>query len=381
MPAPLPSLSSIEPRSREWLLTNQDPGGGWSEHPGGRLSALNTAEVVLALTGSGIQAGNAHIRKAVAFLYAERPEVVAPDSGCWTRSVAVGPGRARDIPDLARTCFVIRALVSGGEDPHTSGVRSGIEWLARRQNGDHGWGYQRGEASAILPTCFALIALIRTADSTANNAWRDAIGWGLEYLTTACRNKSGSSGSGHLEAAHTVHLVLVLQAARESGFSVHPTAENDALAWLLRWPDKAMSTVEEVIAIDPQGQGNYGFLFAMDALLVLALGRSLVPDHRKTRLWSDVQRSLYGRWDEGSGGLFGQRVTSWSTAAGLTAIALTARELTHIPALPSEDPSGLKVGGFILFFAVVLVGALLYLSVEGFTILQASFLGFLMLAC
>ena len=195
------------------------------------------------------------------------------------------------------------------------------------------------------------------------------------------RNKSGSFGEGALEAAHTIHAVLVLQSARECEFNVHPTAENDAIGWLLRRPDSAMSTVEELIAIDPAGEANYGFLFAMDALLLRALGRSAVTNHRKTRLWSDVQRSVNSRFDENSGGLYGQRVFSWSTAAGLYAIASTQRELTRIPALPPEDPSGVKVGGFILAFAIVLVIAMAYLSTKGFTLLQALFLGFLMVAC
>jgi hypothetical protein len=381
MPAQLPSLTTLEPRMREWLLANQDPAGGWAEHPGARLSVLNTAEVVLSLTSAGVKAGDPQIQRAVEFINGEQRAIEPPDRGCWTRTIATGAGGSREVPDIIRTCLAVRALVSGGEVPEKSQARAGIDWLIGRQNQDHGWGYQRDQQSAILPTAFALIALIRTAETAATNPWRETVTRGLEFLTRL-RNRSGSFGTAPLEAVHTIHAALVLQAARECEFSVHPSAERDAIAWLLRHPDDAMSVVEETITIDPQHHGNYGFLFAADALLLVVLGRSTIADHRKTQLWGTVQRSVTSRFDENSGGLYGQRVFSWSTAHGLYAITLTGRELTQIPASPPEDPTGLKVGGFILLFAVILVLTLLYLSSrEEFTVLHATFLGFLMLAC
>lgn len=378
MPATLPSLTKVQPPAIKRLLSTQDPTGGWAEHPGARLSPMNTAEVVLALTSANVAAGDPLIKKAVVFLYAQRKPLPAPDDGCWSRSTG-GAGATRDTPDIIRTCLVARALVSAGEEAGSSNVRSAFNWLVKRQNADAGWGFRRGEPSAILPTCFTLLALIRTAQNSKLNLWADEINRALQRLM-GFRNNSGSFGTGLLQAAHTIHAVLVLQAARECEFAILATAESEAIRWLLDQPDDAMSTVEEEIAIDAEREANWGFTFTMDALLLAALGRSSMPDHRKTDFWTRVQRSVYGNFDETSGGLYGKRVFSWSTAAALYAISLTEAQLAEIPATPPEDPSGTKVGNWILALALALMLTMVYLR-QNFNLLQALFLGFLMLAC
>jgi hypothetical protein len=91
---------------------------------------------------------------------------------------------------------------------------------------------------------------------------------------------------------------------------------------------------------------------------------------------------MIARFEEGSGGIYGQRVFSWSTGAGLYAIAETEQTAAPVPGLPPEDISGTKVGKFILAFAIILVGAVIYLSqTRTFTIMHASFFGLLMIAC
>jgi hypothetical protein len=378
-------LRSLADGSRKWLLDSQDPGsGGWAEHPGGRLSSLNTAEAIIALIVSGVEAGDPSISKAVAFLYRDRPTVLPPNEGCWARSAGTA-ANPRVIPDLVRTSVAISALVKAGEGPEVPAVRKAIEWVIDRQNranDDTGWSNQRGAKSKVIPTCFALVALMRLTVNAGQNEWREQIQRGLDQLTGRFRKPNSSFGDGASAAIHTIHAVLVLQSARECAFNVPPDAERKAIDWLLEYQDEALAPVEEIIDIDPEGDADYGFIFPNEALLIRVLGGSDDSRHRNTRLWNDVQRGLSLRYDERSYGFYGQRVFSWSTAAGLNAIASTERHLTSITARPAEDVQGGKVGNAILVFAVLLTCVVTYLSVSGkFKPLTAMTFVFLMLAC
>jgi hypothetical protein len=384
-----PSLQSFESRLCDRLLKTQDASGGWAEHPGGPLSPFNTAEAVLALSVArcnNVGDVQQHIRRGVEFLLKARDSqrLPPPDSGAWYRKGGVH-GHERLVPDVIRTSIVIGALINAGEPVDKPTVASAIEWLLNQQNApndDTGWAFQRSLKAEVLPTCFALLALIAASLSTEGKPWKDAIENGLKHLTEKLRNaKDGSFGSGILTAAHTIYACLVLQAARIGGFRINASAENEAIQWLLNNQDDALSPIEETIQIDPTDAANYPFMFTMEALLLRVLGNSQDGSHRETSLWLEVQRSVRANFDENTGGFYGQRVFSWSTANGLYAIKLSENNLKAIPPRPGEDPNGLKVGNAILPFVLVLVVVTTYLSVVGkFTVLLATFFWFLVVA-
>jgi hypothetical protein len=385
-----PSLRTLEPSLVGWLLDNQDLSGGWAEHKGGGLSTFNTAEAVMALAvadrvdpGENIQPA---IRKAVGFLLKERDSnpMIPPDAGAWYRTARVH-GQEHRAADIIRTAIIVGALSRAGEDMTV--MASAIDWLIKRQQNtddDSGWGYQRGEQSKILPTCFTLLALITASPTDGKGEAKNSIERGLKHLTEKLRNKDGSFGSRPLAAAHTIYACLVLQAARDRGFSTVAQIENNAITWLLKNQDDALAPVEELIEIDPKGVTNYPFMFTMEALLLRVLANSQNDTHRKTKLWLDIQRSMHGALDESTGGFYGRRVFSWSTANGLYAIRCSDAKLADIPGRePELEPrGGIKVGHAIMGLALVLVVVAVYLTNVGkFATLQAIFFGGLVLAC
>jgi Squalene-hopene cyclase C-terminal domain len=389
MAEPNPTLQSLESKLVEVLLNTQDHSGGWAEHPGGGLSPFNTAEVVMALSvADRVKAGAAlqqSINKALDFLIGERDHdpMVFPDAGAWYRKG--GPhGNQHKAPDIIRTALIIGAFSRAGESFERPELATALNWLVERQNKDSGWGYQRNKESRALPTCFALQSLIAASPSADKSPWKTQIENGLQYLTNKVHNPDGSFGNGILQAAHTIYSCLVLQAARSCGFRTVASAETDAIKWLLNNQDAALAPVEEKIEIDSTGAADYQFMFTMEALLLRVLANSQDEKDRQKQLWWDVQRSMHGAFDENTGGFYGRRVFSWSTANGLYAIKLSENNLKEIPPRPAEaeDSGRFKVGNLILIFALILVVATVYLTVVGkFTALQASFFWGLVLAC
>jgi hypothetical protein len=377
------SLASLEEKLRDLLLTTPDPHSGWGEHKGGSPSTLNTAEVILALASAGVSSGIEPIPSAVRFLVEAKSGTMPPDSGAWPRKVHDGHAD-RLVPDLMRTCLIVTALVAAGMTIEEDEVKTAIRWILDRQDAsESGWAYQRDKKGEVLPTCFALLTLMQTSGSDSSNRWRDSIEKGLECLAKF-RNRDGSFGVWPLTGAHTAYACLVLQTARSRDFKIRAKAERDGVAWLLDHPDEALAPVEEIFSIDPNpnGHANYPFMFTMDALMLRVLGNSADARHRQTDLWREVQRRLNENFDKASGGFYGRRVFSWSTAAGLYAIKLVERNLTEIQPRPAEDPRGTKIGNSILAFAILLVGCIVYLSAIGkFSYLLASVFGFLVLAC
>jgi hypothetical protein len=281
---------------------------------------------------------------------------------------------------------VISALVKGGKGLDIGPVQEAVRWLAERQNkhkGDHGWGFRPGDAGRLLPTCFAVLSFLRTSTTGDQNPWKEEIEEGLRFLVRKFKRPDGSFGEGSLQASHTIFAALALGAARDCGLSSNFPLEKRAIEWLLSEPDKALRSAEETIRIDPEegGDGDYGFHFQTEAFLLRVLGESALQEHRSTELWLRVQRSLSSNFDQNTGGFYGQRVFSWSTAAALHSIKLTERRLQEIPASPAEYP-GMKIGSVIVVLAVIIIGGVIYLSMEGhFGTLHAAIFGFLMLAC
>ncbi len=392
MPHENHSLHDLEPSLVQWLLDNQDASGGWGEHKGGALSTFNTGEAVMALAvadRTDRQDIQPAIRKAAEFLLKERDSrpLIPPDRGAWYRTAHGHGGEEHKAADIVRTAMIVGALSKAGEDPRT--ISSSVEWIVSRQNQsdtDCGWGYQRGATSKVLPTCFALLALISCATAEDKSPVTECIERGLKHLTQKMHNKDGSFGTGLLTAAHTIYATLVLQAARNRGFSTVAQVEHKAINWLLENQDDALAPIEEMIEIDCDEVTNYPFMFTMEALLLRVLANSQEEAHRETRLWLDVQRSMHGALDENTGGFYGRRVFSWSTANGLYAIRCSEEKLAAIPGREPEidvrRSGGLKIGYAIMLFGLILVVVAVYLTNAGnFGTLQAVFFGGLMLAC
>jgi hypothetical protein len=384
-----PTLRSFESKLVRRLLATQDASGGWGEHPGAILSPFNTAEAVLALSAASPVDGAAvqqSIRKALVYIYAQHEcePLPPPDSGSWWRASQVN-GEEHKVADIIRTSMVIGALINTGEGSEKPILAAAIAWLVGRQNatnGDTGWGFQRGMESKVLPTCFALLALMAASIANPTNPWKNSIELGLKRLTDVFRKADGSFDAGILAAAHTIYACLVLKAARVGGYSIVASAEKDAIRWLLNNQDDALSPVEEKIEIDPIAAADYSFTFMMEALLLRVLGNSQDAGDRETQLWLNAQRAMRDAYDDTTGGFYGRRVFSWSTANGLYAVRSSEHSLQPIPPRPAEDPGGIKVGNIILFLALVLIGAVVYLAaVDKFTILLAIFFGGLVLGC
>ncbi len=381
------TVQEVMERSSQWLLKAQDESGGWAERPGEKLSALNTAEAVISLLDArAVDAGDPRIQTALDFLKDHRGPSAGADRGAWHKEV----GNGRLIPDIVRTAFAVMALVKGGRDRGSAPVKDALEWLLGVQNqqaGDRGWGYSRGSPGAVFPTCLALLALVQAYGPDIDRcpggvSCKDAIEAGLGFLVAKYRNEDGSFGAQEpLLAAHTIYALLALQAARRCGLgpSAYLKTENEALRWLLRNPDKATRLVEETLDIAPGTKGtSYGFLFMTDSLLIRVLGDSADRRYRGSELARQVLLNLKERWDQGSGGFYGSRVFSWSTAKVLS--ALSDAGYSEFPVLRPESPQFTLGRVLIFIFALMLTGSVIYLtSVGGFHTLHALFFGFLVI--
>jgi peptidoglycan/LPS O-acetylase OafA/YrhL len=116
-------------------------------------------------------------------------------------------------------------------------------------------------------------------------------------------------------------------------------------------------------------------------LLLRALGNAQDASCRNTKLWIDVQRSMRAAYDDDTGGFYGRRVFSWSTANGLYAVRSSEPNLKDIPPRPAESPSSIKVGSIILVLVVLFGAGVVYLAHEDhFTTLVAFVFIVLLLA-
>lgn len=382
------TVQEVMERSGHWLLEAQDEAGGWAERPGEKPSALNTAEAVIALLDArAVVAGDPRIQKALDFLKAHRGPAQGADKGAWHKEV----GSGHLVPDLVRTAFATMAMIKAGRERGSEPVKDALEWLLEAQNrqqGDRGWGCSRGAPGAIFPSCLALLALLQAYGPDMDHCpeggrCKEAIEAGLGFLVAQCRNGDGSFGAQEpLVAAHTIYALLALQAARRCGLgpSAYLKLENEGLRWLVRHPDRATRLVEEDLDIAPGVKGaGYGFLFMTDSLLIRVLGDADDKTYRTSELARLTLLSLKERWDQRSGGFYGNRVFSWSTAKVLS--ALSDARYDKFPVLPPE-PSQFTLGRILIFgFALLLASAAVYLaSVGAFGTVHALFFGFLVIA-
>lgn len=380
-------------RAGKWLLNSREPAsGGWGEHLGREASILNTAEVLISLLdGEVLGVADPDTKAACNYLIGHRI-TVGQDQGAWVRELRKERGELlRVVPDIVRTAFVLEALIKAGYGYDEPAVAEALQWLTGRQMPNGGWGYRRDDQCDVLPTCFALTAMLEACKNKLG--FREQVGRGLDYLVSSCRTEYGSFSphGGLMEAVHTIRAALVLQKARRQRIGNYAKEESAAIRWLLENPDKARSLVEASITIDPvrdgcggnrnkQGCADYPFMFMTDALLVRLLFGSEDKEHQQSRLARAAMLSLRDKIDI-SGGISGHRIFSWSTAKGLAAlVAASEANVRELPA-PKPEYSGPTAGPVILVFAVTLAGLSVYLaSTRSFEVVHAIFFSFLMLA-
>ena len=373
-------LKEVMKKSANWLLKNQDPHtGAWADRAGEPASILNTAEAIIAiLDAHAVLPGDNQIQKGVQFLL-QHQCTNKPDKGAWAREILKNGGKLTHVPDMVRTSFTIRALIKAGTWVDTEPVKNAVDWLLAIRNKDNGWGYRRGTQSEPMPTCFALIALLEAYGAKMDECKQPAVA-GLEFLVNKYSNNSGSFGAKDpLEAVHTIYAALVLQAARCCELNSYPDKEEQAITWLLGNPDKSSKLVEGKIMIDADDQLNYDFLFMTHSLLIRVLAGSVNKEHHKSNLARETLITLRDKMDP-SGGFYGDRVFSWSTAKVLSALSMAMSNFKEFPER-SPEYSGPKAGILVWIFAILLSIFVVYLTIkDSFKLLHAGVFIFLMLA-
>lgn len=393
-------ITEIINHAGRWLEQQQDKESrGWGERRGGHVNVLNTAEAMIALIDSGVcHAGTGSIRGAVDFLL-KHQTLDGPDAGSWPRELTTDDGKTIDIPDLVRTAYAIQALIKAGKGIDEHPVRMALVWLlGRRNENTKGWSYARGKPDALMPTCFALNALLDAYDAYPG-AYQTQIQESLQHLVEAYYRDGGDEvrGSfgapGPLQGIHTIHAALVLQIARANNLNRYPEQEKQAVEWLLRNPDKAIRLREEWVEIDQNqvtdGQtGGYGFMVMADTLLMKLLLGSESIDDKKSALAQEAMHSLKDKIDESTGAFYGPRLFSWATAKALSALAVMQKHAgAEYPDLPARTPEsragsgGLKTGPVIIGLVTLLSGLGFYLMLnDKFGLLEFSFFVVMMLA-
>jgi hypothetical protein len=351
----------IKDAARTWLTEHQDESGGWAERPGGSVNVLNTAEVMLALFASGVDAGNPSIGKAVEFLLAHGRDVPEEDRGAWGRNVQ-HENSVRHIPDIVRTALAVRAMVKAGRKDEDE-VKDAIAWLLSRENSKkegYGWAYKRNGKSDFMPTCFALQALLEAYGAGAAPGLETPIKHGLTYLVDKQNKALGFfGGSDPMMGVRTIAAVLTLQAAARCKLSVYAAEEKLGIQWVLENPTQSRAVVEELATIDPNGEGDYGLLYMPKLLTVRFEG---LPSEAVRELLIDFDENF----DDASGGFYGRRIFSWATAQALQ--ALSASQLETLPqpepvflpepVEPERVSATVKLGvslGFLVIFTVTIV--------------------------
>ncbi|HEX8688666.1 MAG TPA: prenyltransferase/squalene oxidase repeat-containing protein [Solirubrobacterales bacterium] len=362
-----------------WLLSNRDKkAGGWAAIKGRSPSSLNTAEALLAIhqVQDWLPPVGGQVKSAAEFVKQQQTKE-GPDAGAWFRYL---DGKPR-CPDLARTSLAVEALIalSGTEPPPA--VALGVRWLLSVRNSDGGWGYRSDVSSEVLPTCFAVSALLSVAAAEAEDC-DSVIEKGLEFLVSRQRANGSFGAEDPLSGVRTAYAALCLQRGERCRLRADRDARDHAIAWLEANPVPALREVEETMEIDPDRddpRADYTFLFMSEALVVRLLSESPDRQVRTGQLAREAMEALYKAMAS-DGGFFGQRVYSWSTARAAYALAAARRNFHTFPEAgrPTEPR---KVGQVILFFLVLVLLSVVLLSlIGGFGAAQASVFALLVLA-
>jgi hypothetical protein len=272
-------------------------------------------------------------------------------------------------------------LIKSGVGLDDDSVKKGINWLLSvRSDTDRAWGSRKGIDSAVLPTCFALMALTE-AYKAGMEECKQTIDESLKFLIEKCHHSEGYFGDpGPLEGIQTIYAVLALQAARACQLNPYIDKEKEAIRWLLENPDKARKMVEWYVEIDSYYlDANYNYLFLTDSLLIRALSGSQVKEHRRSELARDTMADMKDKMDP-CGGFYGYRIFSWATAKAIFSMSKAKNEYGEFPVRRPEY-SGTKIGHILMGFIFVLLISVVVLTLKDmFNLLQAGTFFILMIA-
>ena len=378
-------------KAARWLLSQQDKyTGGWSPYYGGAVSALNTAEVIVALLDIDYHryVNNLQVVKGLNFLETSRCDK-GEHKGAWLRSVPRADEKVVPQPDIIRTSFAVQALIRTGRG-RTSAAQEGLDWIIKVYNTkDAGWGYRKNDPVSIMPTCFALLSLI-DATKTEIREYTNIIDSGVHRLIKFRDNYSGSfctleDRQERLEAMHTVYVILVFQAIRDNQIKTLDVSkeEEDALDWLLNNSKVALDILEDRIAIDgPDGCASYNFLYLADTCITQVMLNAKQEKFRNIEKNTLARKALEGLMHTSSmeGGFYSPRLMSWATAKAITSLKKSGIKEFPIqcktcPSIESKtDRDNTKEAGRdIIIFLIVIVAGVIGLNIFGiFTPLTAS---------
>jgi energy-coupling factor transport system substrate-specific component len=220
-----------------WLVSAQNPDGGWGSSPGSESSVSTTAWVMLGLEAAGrnpldvFRAG----RTSVDYLRARVDQLSSP--GDFARTILALEGAGVDphsfgghdlVSALAKrrrangsfegwpgsTAFAVIALRSAGAE----GISESVSWLARVQNGDGGWGDVPGSASTADGTGAVMQAIPDTSPAKH----------GLGYLRKTQRPSGGFplGAAGAVNSQSTAWAVQGMLAVGTDPASVHEAGKS-----------------------------------------------------------------------------------------------------------------------------------------------------------
>ncbi|MCW5200236.1 terpene cyclase/mutase family protein [Desulfobulbus sp. F4] len=377
-------------KAATWLLNQQDKHtGGWSPYYGGAVSALNTAEVIVALLDIDRDryTYNPQVSKGLDFLEASRCDK-GENKGAWLRSVPRADEKVTPQPDIIRTSFAIQALIRTGRGLNQA-AQEGLDWIIKVRNAQEaGWGYRQSDPVSIMSTCFALLSLI---DATKRGVrdYTNIIDSGVRCLIKF-RDSSGSFSTledrqKRLEAMHTIYVILVFQAIRDNQIEILDVSnkEEDALDWLMNNSKVALDILEDRIAIDGiDGCTNYNFLYLADTLITQVMRNAKQDKFRDLEKNTLARKALEGLMHTSSieGGFYSPRLMSWATAKAIT--SLKKSELKEFPIQcticratdgKTDRDNTKEAGRDIIIFLIVIVAGVIGLNIFGiFTPLTAS---------
>jgi squalene-hopene/tetraprenyl-beta-curcumene cyclase len=190
-PGPTPLKAwQLDPGPKDLLTTLMEPPLGFDDPACEEL----TGRVLIALGLCGYTRDNPEVRRAIAFLKAQRTQ-----DGVWW---------GRWTPNfLAATADVVLGLVAVGEDLEAPYVQQALSWLLSRQNADGGFGetietYARPELAGTGPSTPGLTALVLCALMEAGERGSKAVERGIRFLLSRQQEDGLWDDAPYVKAVH-----------------------------------------------------------------------------------------------------------------------------------------------------------------------------------
>lgn len=324
--------ASLDLLERSYLRVDADLGGGWYHELAGPLPGPTATAVGLLsfrMHGRTFEQSDDCLR----FLRWRQVSSSVPERrGGWATNSSPGHSVAES------TGWIVRMLAEGRyfADPSAPDLTPATEWLVLNQNDDGGWGSLLGNPSRVWTTGLSLRALIRVdpAAATVNRGVR----WLVQH-----QHPEGGWGQTGVRAPSVTHSAMALISLVESGRSEADEAIRRGFAWLETRVERtfeedrnARVEMYDVVAgtgDDVQRWRNtlphYGLPYALSALLMNPAGAhaELIAGAVNTLLRTQLSE---GRWPSVEGG---ETASIWSVFPHMEALV----QLIGWRPLGSED--------------------------------------------